>query len=59
MEHVYTLRSFLLDACVTDGCIRTSGGDFNACIGPLKNHEALDQIGQWEAIWARQAFDEI
>ena len=47
MEHVYSLLDLLLDACVQDGCIPILGGDFNACIGPLENHEAMDQIGHW------------
>ena len=47
VEQVYTLLGFLLDASVKDGCVPVLGGDFNACIGPLTNHEALDQIGQW------------
>ena len=47
MEQVYTLLGFLLNASVKDGCVPVLGGDFNACIGPLANHEALDQIGQW------------
>ena len=47
VEHVYTLLDLLLDACVKDGCIPILGGDFNACIGPLENHEAMDQIGHW------------
>ena len=47
VEQVYTLLGFLLDATVKDGCVPVLGGDFNACIGPLANHEALDQIGQW------------
>ena len=47
VEHVYSLLDLLLDACVKDGCIPILGGDFNACIGPLENHEAMDQIGHW------------
>ena len=47
MEHVYTLLGLLLGASVMDGCILVLGGDCNACIGPLANHEALDQSEQW------------
>ena len=47
VEHVYTLLRFLLGGSVMDGCIPVLGGDFNACIGPLANHEALDQNLQW------------
>ena len=47
VEHVYSLLDLLLDACVKDGCIPILGGDFNACIGPLENHEWT--LGQWDA----------
>ena len=47
VEHVYTLLGLLLGASVMDGCILVLGGDCNACIGPLANHDALDQSEQW------------
>ena len=50
VEQVSTLLGFLLDASVKDVCVPVFpvlGGDFNACIRPLANHEALDEIGQW------------
>ena len=46
VEQVYTLLGFFLDASVKDGCVPVLGGDFNACIGPLANPEALHHIGQ-------------